>query len=313
MLTVAMPDPDYTCSAGSSMFPELSIAHENTFPDPSLEDLLLGPDSSIWDWLEKDVAADTDINNCTPESAKVEDICSSSFHEHTPALTMSPRTSLAPNLEIYDLDNDHRFLQTASLTEDEHQNAVVQPIAEYMEIAGSLEQTPFKDRKKTPYADKTPRSHPFECRQCSMRFRHSGEQRKHEKNVHAPRSTRPHQCRQCGKRFNWPKDVKRHVSRVHKGHDHGLQEGCRQSEDDAQDSGLGKTLDDAGILEPAFDPGITFETDTVPIEYDPFNETCSISHTQQDWLCDINNPAHHTFSRTHSPGKGSAPHRGARV
>ncbi|KAK4505252.1 hypothetical protein PRZ48_003215 [Zasmidium cellare] len=226
----------------------------------------------------------------------------SASNQQTPSLTMSPYTSFKSETESFADEDDNQLWQSVFLNDQwqEHAESSGGKSQHTLKAANSTTKGPSKGTS----ANRTSVSNSIECRECSKRFPRRCDLRKHQKAVHISQGSRPHACSFCDKRFIWPKDVKRHEERVH-----GKAVATRNAQaSTSQEEGTGSREDVFDLKMPDVP-----ETDFELFSQQDLSDDFFDPDMQQDWLCSNNNPAHHTFSRTHSPGEGSAPHRGARV
>lgn len=310
MLTTSMTQPHDMDVSGVS-FPIPSMESDGSFSnwtDGAFGDSMLEPDPNILDGLglhslQQPAFASWVGDHRTGQSYDV-----SSAHSQTPSLTISPFTSSISDFDSFGGETDKMLSPSMAMKDDRGALYVEKSNMKRKQALKTKSAAVKRHLKKGFDGGKTPATHPIECRECGMRFRQQGELRKHEKAVHRSKGQRPHACSHCDKKFNWPKDVKRHEERVHKKAITGIGHRPPNLSFDPTFTGDGPPeyeLDSEMLVIPATDFQLFIDDDDYIPSFDP--------PAQQDRLCENNNPDHNTFSRTHSPGEGSAPHRGARV
>lgn len=293
------------------LLPTSSIESHGSFTNwnyGALGDSMFKPDPAILHGLGLHPLQSSGLASWATDHGIGHSFDASSSHSRTPALTISPFTSSMSDFGSFGGETNKLLSPNIPSKDDREPEGAKTSSTKRKQVLKTKSSAVKRYLKRGFDGDKTPASHPVECGECGMRFRQPGELRKHEKTKHISVEQRPRACSLCDKRFIWPKDVKRHEERVHKKAFTGI---GHHSVNDSFDHGpIGDVQrEDDPDLEMPDGPFADFQ---LFFEDDDYDGSFDLT-TQQDWLCANNNPHHNTFSRTHSPGEGSAPHRGARV
>lgn len=269
---------------------------------------LLGPDPNILGGLGLHPLQELGLTSWEEDHGPCQSFEASSSHSQTPSLTISPFTSSMSDFSSL-ADEPAKFSSPNMPSKDDQKIPCAEKSNAKRKHTPKTKSSGIECHLKKGFdSGKTSATHTVVCGECGMRFRQRGELRKHAKVKHTSMGQRPHACSQCDMRFFWPKDVKRHEERVHK-------RAATRKERHSLSGSMDRTIVGDGPLEDVPDMEILGFPDTdfqLFLDDDDYDSSLDPT-TQQDWLCEINNPDQNTFPRTHFPGEGSAPHRGARV